>query len=144
MGELEDALARTERDAELAAGTAARLLRLLKRAQSAASSGDLGTMERAFSDADQALAEARERLREGAGLDNVRVAEEVRAVGRAEDGDVRLERPGGLAFTQDLEVSRAARNAQAFGLPLDPHRLPLPRPNKSGRNFRSGPRGAPA
>lgn len=72
MGELEDALARTERDAELAAGTAARLLRLLKRAQSAASSGNLGTMERAFSDADQALAEALESLqvlRNGWGFD---------------------------------------------------------------------------
>lgn len=62
MGELEDALARTERDAELAAGTAARLLRLLKRAQSAASSGDLGTMEKAHREAGGALEEATKQL----------------------------------------------------------------------------------
>ncbi|MCK6564688.1 MAG: hypothetical protein L6Q80_08065 [Dehalococcoidia bacterium] len=82
-----------------------------------------------------------ERLGEGAGLDQVRVAEEVGPVRRAEDGDVRLEGTGRLALAQQLVLSRAARDAQAFGLPLDPHRLPLPRPTKTGRSYALRPAG---
>jgi hypothetical protein len=41
-----------------------------------------------------------EGLGEGAGLDDVRVAEEVGTVGRAEDGDVGLEGAGGLALAE--------------------------------------------
>jgi hypothetical protein len=71
-------------------------------------------------------------LGEGAGLDDVGIAEEVGSVRRAKDGDVCLERAGGLAFAEQLELSRAARDAVKVGLPLDPHRLPLPRPKENG------------
>lgn len=56
-------------------------------------------------------------------------------VRRGEDSDVRLEGAGRFAFAEDLELSRAARHAVKVGLPLNPHRLPLPRPNKSGRSY---------
>ncbi len=52
---------------------------------------------------------------------------------------------GGLALAQDLKVCGAARDAVNVGLSLDPHRLPLPRPNNNGPEaIRSGPRGLSA
>ncbi len=52
---------------------------------------------------------------------------------------------GGLALAQDLKVCGAARDAVNVGLSLDPHRLPLPRPNNNGPEaIRSRPRGPSA